>query len=102
QLRDLATKDALTGALNRRRLFEVAISELERARRYRRPLSVAMVDADHFKRLNDTHGHDVGDRALKVLCDVCRRTQRESDLLGRYGGEEFLVVLPETTLEAAR
>ena len=101
RLRELATHDALTGMYNRRHFEELARKELDRAQRYKRPLTVAILDADHFKRINDTHGHHVGDEVLRALSDRCRRTLRSSDLLGRYGGEEFVVVFPETTLVEA-
>ncbi len=102
QLRELATHDTLTGIYNRRYLDEVVQRELERARRYTRPLTVAMVDADHFKNINDSYGHPVGDEVLRAVSDRCRRTLRSNDVLGRYGGEEFVVVFPETSLDEAR
>ena len=102
RLRNLATHDALTGIFNRRQLEEIFRRELDRAQRYSRPLAVAMVDVDHFKRVNDTHGHQVGDAVLRAICERCRGTLRTNDVFGRYGGEEFLVVFPETNLEDAR
>ena len=101
ELQHLATVDPLTGAWNRRHFLELANRELERARRYGRPLCALMLDVDHFKRINDTHGHATGDAALVALTDACRITLRSSDLLGRLGGEEFAVLLPETTMENA-
>jgi diguanylate cyclase (GGDEF)-like protein/PAS domain S-box-containing protein len=98
QLRILATRDALTDCLNRRHFLETASAEIERAIRYRHPVSVAMLDADRFKNINDTFGHDVGDQALRAIADGCRGTLRKSDLLGRLGGEEFAILLVETGL----
>jgi len=92
----LATTDALTGTHNRRNLFELGRLEIERARRYKHPLSVIMLDIDYFKRVNDTYGHGVGDQVLHSLAQECLDSLREFDILGRYGGEEFAVILPET------
>jgi diguanylate cyclase (GGDEF)-like protein len=102
RLRELATVDALTGVYNRRYLEEIVGRELERAHRYRRPLTIAMLDADHFKRINDTRGHVVGDSVLRVMAERCGDGLRANDVIGRYGGEEFLVVFPETGLDEAR
>jgi diguanylate cyclase (GGDEF)-like protein/PAS domain S-box-containing protein len=96
RLLELATTDGLTGLFNRRRFMELAEAELGRARRYRRPMTMLMMDIDHFKRVNDTHGHDVGDEVLRELARVSRAALREPDILGRLGGEEFGVLLPET------
>ena len=101
KLRELATTDELTGLFNRRTIMQKAKTEVSRAIRYRRPLSVLMLDVDHFKSINDTHGHDMGDEALQQVAHCCRSSLRESDFLGRYGGEEFLVILPETFREDA-
>jgi diguanylate cyclase (GGDEF)-like protein len=101
ELKILATTDELTGTLNRRRFFEVAEQEQARSERYRRPLAVAMLDLDHFKAVNDRYGHAVGDEALKLAADVMQRVVRRQDHVGRYGGEEFGVLLPETRLEEA-
>jgi diguanylate cyclase (GGDEF)-like protein/PAS domain S-box-containing protein len=101
QLRILATRDPLTDCLNRRHFLETASAEIERAIRYRHPVSVAMLDADRFKNINDTFGHDVGDEALRAIADGCRSTLRKTDLLGRLGGEEFAVLLVETGLAEA-
>jgi diguanylate cyclase (GGDEF)-like protein/PAS domain S-box-containing protein len=100
-LRELATHDPLTGVYNRRHVEEVLRTELERAQRHERPLAVAMLDADHFKRINDTYGHQTGDEVLRAISSRCQKTLRANDVMGRYGGEEFVVVFPETTLEEA-
>lgn len=95
-LERLATTDALTGALNRRRFLERGAEEFTRSRRYDRPLSVVMLDIDHFKKVNDTHGHATGDEAIKMTVRCCKGTLRACDIIGRLGGEEFAIVLPET------
>ena len=76
--------------------------EFERAKRTGEPLSVVMFDFDHFKQVNDTYGHQVGDRVLQEMAGILQRTAREIDKLGRYGGEEFIVVLPDTDIDDAR
>jgi two-component system cell cycle response regulator len=99
--RRLATVDALTGVRNRRYLMKYLPREYQRCRRYNHPIAVLAFDLDHFKRINDRFGHDVGD---EVLCEFCARSQahlRESDWLARSGGEEFIAVLPETDLAGA-
>jgi len=101
-LRAQATHDPLTGVVNRRYLEELARKEVDRAQRHHRPLAAAMLDADHFKRINDSHGHHAGDEVLRAIADRCRRTLRTNDVLGRYGGEEFVVLFPETNLAEAR
>jgi diguanylate cyclase (GGDEF)-like protein/PAS domain S-box-containing protein len=101
RLRTLATIDGLTGAFNRRHFLELAEAELDRAARYGRPTSVAIVDIDHFKRVNDELGHAAGDAALRALTTVLRREVRSMDVVGRIGGEEFGLLLPETPLAAA-
>ena len=99
----IATTDRLTGAYNRRHLEKELPRELERARRYLRPLSLLAVDLDHFKDVNDRHGHATGDRVLKATVRVLqKRLRREVDWVARAGGEEFIVVLPETGAEGAR
>ena len=97
----LTMTDPLTGAPNRRHLFIKLESELARAERYGTPLSVLMVDVDHFKRLNDAEGHRAGDEALRRVCDILRSRVRKVDTLARYGGEEFMVLLPQTAKEGA-
>lgn len=101
ELERLATTDVLTGALNRRRIFELAEAELARAVRYEHPICLAMLDLDHFKAINDHFGHAIGDQALRAVADAARGSLRTVDLLGRYGGEELMVVLPETAVEPA-
>jgi two-component system, cell cycle response regulator len=76
--------------------------ELSRARRYGKQLSIAVIDADRFKSLNDTHGHSAGDLVLRTIGSILRESFRQSDTAGRYGGEEFVVILPETDMEAAQ
>ena len=101
ELRILATTDPLTGLSNRRAFLAAAERELARVRRYGRPAAVLMFDIDHFKRINDTHGHAVGDVALQRVAAACRELLRDSDLVGRLGGEEFGVLLPETDATSA-
>lgn len=102
KLREEAIHDPLTGLYNRRYLEETLKRELSRAERDGHPLSVLMGDIDHFKRLNDTYGHPAGDDVLRALGSLLRRNVRASDIPCRYGGEEFVVVLPNTPLEVAR
>jgi len=97
----LATVDHLTGVLNRQAVLASLETEIERAARFGHQLSVVMVDLDHFKRLNDSHGHNAGDRILRSVADTLRENVRSVDIVGRYGGEEFLLVLPETDVDAA-
>lgn len=97
ELEALATTDSLTGINNRRNFFALAADELARAKRYERPLTVLMFDIDHFKEVNDTHGHAVGDAVLKGVAQTCITTLRETDILGRLGGEEFAILLPEAS-----
>ena len=101
KLEELATTDVLTGALNRRRFLELAEQELARAARYQHPLCLAMLDLDLFMSINDRFGHAAGDEALRAVADVVRGELRTVDLLGRYGGEELMVALPETGRDAA-
>lgn len=97
-----ALHDPLTGVFNRRHLVSELTEELGRGRRYRYPVSVLMLDLDHFKRINDTHGHAVGDDCLRALAKTLgERVYRHGDFSARYGGEEFVVVLPETGVDGA-
>jgi len=97
----LATVDPLTGVANRQAILGLVDEEIERAARYRRPLSVILLDLDHFKRLNDSYGHVAGDQVLRHIGGLLAASVRNVDTAGRYGGEEFLVVLPETDPDAA-
>ncbi len=97
----LARTDPLTGCLNRRGLEEVATREFARARRAASPVTVALLDLDHFKRFNDTNGHDAGDALLRDAATAWQTALRETDIVARWGGEEFVVLLPETTTDAA-
>ncbi|MGN6702122.1 MAG: diguanylate cyclase [Burkholderiaceae bacterium] len=101
QLQKLATTDPLTGLYNRRHTIEVAEHEIRRRARSSAPLSFLIADIDHFKAINDTHGHDAGDRVLVEVAAALRRSTREQDIVARWGGEEFLVVLPDTDRDAA-
>jgi diguanylate cyclase (GGDEF)-like protein/PAS domain S-box-containing protein len=101
KVQDMATHDSLTGLLNRRALEEQLPRELARARRARSPLCVAIVDIDHFKAYNDTHGHLAGDEVLRQCARVWDESLRGEDTIVRFGGEEFLVLLPDTELEEA-
>jgi eukaryotic-like serine/threonine-protein kinase len=95
------TIDGLTGLYNRNQFFGEADRQLRLAKRHRRPFAAIMVDIDHFKHINDTYGHPVGDEVIRVVAERLRDTGRDSDVLGRYGGEEFAMVTPETGPSAA-
>jgi diguanylate cyclase (GGDEF)-like protein len=95
-LKRLATTDPLTGALNRRHFMELMSREQRRAERYNAVFSMLMVDIDHFKRVNDTYGHQTGDQAIQAMADACQKALRPTDLLARYGGEEFIITLVHT------
>ncbi len=100
-LKEASTHDALTGLPNRRLLLDRMKDEQERSRRHGHPLTVAMVDIDKFKRFNDTYGHDVGDKVIVEVSRSMKSDTRESDMCGRWGGEEFLLVLTNTSQEMA-
>jgi len=100
-IREMITFDDLTGLLTKRSLYNELERELSRSSRYKHPLSVLMMDLDHFKNVNDTHGHQAGSHVLAEVGRIIRETIREPDLAGRYGGEEFIASLPETDKERA-
>jgi len=100
-LETLAAVDFLTGLYNRRHFEKLANAELARCQRYMRPLSILMIDIDHFKSVNDRLGHAAGDRVLKNIAALCRAEKRDSDVVARVGGEELAFMLPETTETAA-
>jgi len=101
QLEKLSVTDRLTEVFNRMKLDSVLEGEINRANRYKNPLSLIILDIDHFKRVNDTHGHQTGDSVLVEFADILRKTVRNTDTVGRWGGEEFLVICPETGLKGA-
>lgn len=101
QAETLARRDELTGLNNRRAFFHDGEQVLNQAKRYGHPFSLIMLDVDHFKQVNDTYGHAGGDDVLETLADILRKQAREVDILGRLGGEEFALILPETTLPDA-
>jgi two-component system cell cycle response regulator len=101
KLLQLATSDHLTGLFNRGYVDDRLAIELSRARRHGKLLTIAVIDADRFKSLNDTHGHAAGDLVLRKIGEIFRDSCRQSDTVGRYGGEEFVVILPETDMESA-
>lgn len=100
-MREAATRDSLTGLLNRREIFAMLERELERGRRERKPVSIILSDIDHFKNVNDSHGHLFGDEVLREIARRLHAQLRPYDGVGRYGGEEFLLVLPTCDLEDA-
>ena len=100
-LRYRSRHDGLTGLLNRRAMEEALLSQMQRSRRTGEPFTVLMLDLDHFKTINDCHGHAAGDRALKHTAAALKAELREVDAVGRFGGEEFLVVMPGATVETA-
>ena len=101
ELQRLANFDALTGIYNRRKFRELLDNELERARRYHQPLSVVLMDIDHFKKINDQHGHGEGDRVLESIAALLRNHLRKSDFYARWGGEEFIIMMTHTDLRTA-
>lgn len=101
EVQNLATTDTLTQVHNRRYFFELAELEFARNKRYQRDMSLILLDADNFKEINDHYGREIGDRALKIIANCCRNNLRHFDIIGRYGGEDFVIVLPETPLNVA-
>jgi two-component system cell cycle response regulator len=101
EVQRLADQDVLTGCFNRRHFMELAAKEIQRSMRYKKQLSFLMMDIDHFKNVNDQYGHQIGDQVLRHLVILCQKQLRNLDILGRYGGEEFVVLMPETTAEGA-
>jgi len=96
EVRRLAIIDELTGIFNRRHFFELAEREFKRSKRYQQPLTCLMIDIDHFKKVNDTFGHDCGDAILKLTAATILNSIRENDIFGRYGGEEFALIITDT------
>jgi diguanylate cyclase (GGDEF)-like protein len=101
ELKELAKTDELTGVLNRRGFLDAMEREVQRAYRFAHRLSVLMVDLDYFKKINDTYGHEAGDRALRQVAEACSEILRTVDIVGRLGGDEFAVILPETNIDEA-
>ncbi len=96
-LHDAAFRDPGTRLYNRRYVFNILRDELKKYQRYSNPFSVMLIDADHFKRINDQFGHRAGDAALRAIADACNTSVRDTDVVGRFGGEEFIVLLPHTS-----
>lgn len=96
ELEKMASQDALTGLHNRYHLDEAITVEMKKSKRYRRPFSLIIIDLDHFKKVNDGYGHQAGDRTLQALALLLEENIRETDILGRWGGEEFMIISPET------
>ncbi len=101
EVQRLANEDVLTGCNNRRHFMEQAAQEIQRSMRYKRPLSLLMVDIDHFKEFNDHYGHQIGDQLLCHMILLCQKQLRTVDVLGRYGGDEFVILMPETAKPGA-
>lgn len=101
EIKRLAEEDYLTRLYNRRKIHEIIDNEIIRSKRYNSAFAVILIDIDDFKNINDTHGHNTGDRALVQFSTTLRQTIRESDIAGRWGGEEFLIICPETTIAGA-
>ncbi|MCP4119716.1 MAG: diguanylate cyclase [Desulfobacteraceae bacterium] len=101
-LTELATVDELTGLINRRKIMEILEKEIDSAARSNDPLTLCLVDIDHFKAVNDVHGHNAGDIVLESMADAIRKGIRKTDSVGRYGGEEFCIVFPHTGMSQAR
>ncbi len=102
EIQHLATTDSLTGIANRGAFSALLAKEVERAKRYGAPLALAMYDLDYFKRVNDTYGHDAGDYVLRAVSDLVRQSIRTTDIVARWGGEEFMVLMPHSDLQGAK
>jgi diguanylate cyclase (GGDEF)-like protein len=102
QLKVLATVDGMTGLFNRRHFLALAEIEWSRYQRHGRPMSLVLFDIDRFKSINDGFGHYAGDHVIMKIAEICRQQRRKSDIIARFGGEEFLILLPETELTAAQ
>jgi diguanylate cyclase (GGDEF)-like protein len=102
KLRELAIRDELTGLYNHRYFQDQLENEIVRVRRYKRPLSLLLLDLDFFKKVNDTHGHPAGDHVLRETGSTLLKLVRQSDTVARYGGEEFAIILPETAAASAK
>jgi diguanylate cyclase (GGDEF)-like protein len=101
RLEEMATTDGLTGLLNKRALVAAASEKLKSAKRFNKPVSVLVGDIDHFKGVNDTYGHDVGDVVIRGFAEVLKRAKRDTDVVARFGGEEFVLVCEETDEKGA-
>lgn len=101
EIQQMAITDPLTGLFNRRQFFRLGYIELERSHRYAREMALIMLDIDHFKKFNDTYGHQIGDMVLQAVARQCRESMRAIDIIGRYGGEEFSILMPETSQSGA-
>jgi len=101
KMQEMAITDSLTGLYNRRYFYMILDNEIERAKRYQTPLSLIMIDIDHFKAINDKFGHLVGDDVLRSMSEICKKLLRQTDNMFRYGGEEFMIILPVTKQEEA-
>ena len=102
KIQEMAIEDKLTGLYNRRHFQDMLDNEMARDRRYGHKLVLAMMDLDHFKRINDTYGHTTGDKVLKTIGKIVKKSFRENDVACRYGGEEFAILMPDLDLEKAK